>query len=241
MNIFKNSNVAPTLMRAAALAVASLWLAGCASTGYKKADAAALSLQDAAADVQAESRAMDMTVSALDDLTKSPTGDLKLQFKNFSHSLNKLNAAAKRTEATAARMEAKHTAYFAAWDKELPTITYEAIRTRSEARREEVAQRFDTVDQSFHEAQTVVQPVIDYFEDIRRALSADLTMGGLASVKDIVANADANTGKVQTALGKLTNDLAAACSETSTFATQNPETPRTPAARTARPAARDGS
>src|SRR5205823_224689 len=86
-----------------------------------------------------------------------------------------LMRAARRTEATAARMEAKHTAYFAAWDKELPTITYEAIRTRSEQRRDEVAHRFDTVDQSYHEAQTVVQPVIDYFVDIRRALSADLT------------------------------------------------------------------
>lgn len=229
------------LIHAAALIVASLWLAGCASTGYNKGDAAAMSLQDAAADVQAESRAMDMTVSALDDLTKSPTGDLKLQFKNFSKSLDILIAAARRTEATALRMEKKHTLYFAAWDKELPTITYEAIRTRSEQRRDEVAHRFDTVDQSYHEAQTVVQPVIDYFVDIRRALSADLTMGGLASVKEIVANAGANSRKVQSALAKLTDQLAKACTETATYATQNPEPGKKPGVRAVKPAARDGS
>src|SRR5205085_11539980 len=125
-----------------------------------------------------------------------------------------------------------------AWDKELATINYEVIREHSEARREEVAHRFETVSQSYQEAQTVVQPLIDYFEDIRRALNSDLTRGGLAAVKDIVRNADDTAAKVQTALSKLTNDLAAACSETSTFATQNPETRRTPVAPTARPAAR---
>ena len=61
----------------------------------------------------------------------------------------------------------------------------------------EVAHRFETVSQSYQEAQTVVQPLIDYFEDIRRALNSDLTRGGLAAVKDIVGNADDNAAKVQ--------------------------------------------
>jgi hypothetical protein len=241
MNTFKNQETAPRILLTSAITLASLWLAGCASTGYNRGDAAALSLQDTAADVQAESRAIDMTVSALDDLTKSPTGDLKLQFRSFSRSLDQLIAAAKRADATAARMELKHTLYFATWDKELPTITYEAIRNRSGARRDEVGQRFEAVDKGYHDAQTAVQPLIDYFGDIRRALSADLTMGGLASVKEIVGNADQNTGKVQVALGKVTNDLAASCSEMSSYATQNPGPRSAPAPASTKPQARDGS
>ena len=138
-------------------------------------------------------------------------------------------------------MELKHTAYFQAWDKEIPTINYEAIRTRSEARREEVAHRFETVDQSYHEAQTVVQPLIGYFEDIRRALSADLTLGGLSAVKEIVQNADQNAAKVQVALGKLTNDLAAACSDMSSYANQNQPPRSAPASKSGKAQARDGS
>jgi hypothetical protein len=221
MNTCKKSRRVLQLMQSWALALSMFWMAGCSTAGYHKGDTAARSSQEAAARVQAESRAIDETVSALNDLANKPSGDLKLQFKRFSHALEQMIAAAKRSEAMAARMEQKHTAYFQAWDKELPAINYEIIRTRSEARREEVARRFEAVDQSYHEADTVVQPLIDYFEDIRRALSADLTMGGLAAVKDIVHNADDNAAKVQTALSKLSNDLAAASNDMSSVALQN--------------------
>jgi len=242
MNMFKNSEIAPKIMRASACALTALWLAGCSSTGYKKGDTAAMTLQDAAADVQAESRAIDTTVAALDDLAKNPSGDLRLQFKRYSKSLDRLIAAAKRTDATALRMEQKHTAYFLAWDKELPTINYEAIRSRSEARREEVARRFETVDKSYREAQTVVQPLIDYFEDIRKALGADLTIGGLTAVKEIVHNADQNAAKVQGALGKLTDDLVAASSEMSSVAAQSPGPRSAPTSKSSGKAqTRDGS
>jgi uncharacterized coiled-coil protein SlyX len=51
-------------------------------------------------------------------------------------------------------------------------------------------------------------PLITYMLDIRTALSADLTMGGLESMRSVVQNANDNVAKVQTALDALTAELA---------------------------------
>ena len=53
-------------------------------------------------------------------------------------------------------------------------------------------------------------PLMDYLEDIRKSLGADLTVGGLQSVKGFLSNAQENAAKVQTALGKVSTQLASA-------------------------------
>src|SRR5437879_2881604 len=98
---------------------ATLWLTGCSSAGYQKGDSAAVSIQTASADVQGESRALELTMGALRDLVNESPADLKLEFKHFSSALDQLNTAAKRSAATGKRMEQRHAAYLQAWDKEL--------------------------------------------------------------------------------------------------------------------------
>ena len=74
----KVSAVYGLCMMTAALGLCALW--GCASNGYRKGDMAAVSMQKAAAEVQAESRALDHTVTALRSLVNEPGGDLKARF-----------------------------------------------------------------------------------------------------------------------------------------------------------------
>ena len=173
------------------LSLAELALAGCASRGYDKSQAAAVSLHSAAAQVQGQSRALELTLGTLNDLVNKPPADLKGQFQLFSSNLDQLSAAARRNDRAADEMARRSAEYFETWDKQLVNMNYEAIRTRSQARRTEVANQFESVNRHYHEAQAALGPLVDYLYDIRKALGADLTVGGLESIKEIVNNANA--------------------------------------------------
>jgi len=190
----------------AVLAISSL--VGCSSTGYHKSNAAAVSMQEAAKEVQAESKALDATLTAAKGLVNDPGTDIRKPYKQFRASLDHLVAAAKRTELTRRKMEQKNNEYLAAWDKQIAAIDFEHIRELSQARRTEVANRFEEVNRRYQESHEVMLPVISYFHDLQTALEADLTKGGLDSMKSIVQNAEENAARVQTALGSLMTELA---------------------------------
>jgi hypothetical protein len=181
--------------------------AGCTSAGYKKGDVAAVSMQKAAVEVQVETKAIDQTMAALQDLVQQPSGDLRPAFKRFSSDLDRLVATAQRTESTGQRVREKNTAYFQAWDQQLQAIDYQHIRELGEARKAQVTNDVAAINRRYAESQAAVQPLISYLQDIRKALSADLTPGGLASMKAVVQNANDNVVKVQKALDALTAEL----------------------------------
>jgi Protein of unknown function (DUF2959) len=185
-----------------------VWLCGCASNGYRQSDAVSRSLHDAATDIRSESQAIDATVAALNDLVSQPATDLKPQFRRFSEALNRLEDVAGQAEKTRRHMEEKGARYFAVWDQQLGGINYGIIHEQSESRFSAVTNRFYSINGRYAEAQGVVHPLIRYFNDIRTALSVDLTMAGLESVKSIASNAEQNSRKVQTELTGLADELA---------------------------------
>ncbi|HXT09965.1 MAG TPA: DUF2959 family protein [Candidatus Angelobacter sp.] len=185
-----------------------LYFTGCASTNYKKADAASESLQKAAMHIQVESHAIDVTLVSLDDLVNKPAPDLRPRFDRFSAALDRLVAASDHAEKAAKVADEKSVEYFRDWDKETANIKYEAVRDQSVSRKTQVSSEFNTVNQRYRENQAVIEPLISYLQDIRTALSTDLTMGGIQSVKNLADNAEQNARKVQEALARLSDELA---------------------------------
>jgi hypothetical protein len=208
-------------------AIATLCLAGCASTPYHKGDAAAVSLQNAASEVQGQSRALEVTMGSLDDLINKPEPDLKPQFKRFSKSLDNLAGYARRNERSQARVRSKSGDYFEAWDKQLATMNYENIRNQSQERKTEVINTFNSVNKRYHESQDAMGPLLAYLFDVRKVLDTDLTAGGIEAVKPIVSKARENADRVQLALGRLTTELASSGSKMSSVAYQNATLPAT--------------
>ena len=188
--------------------LALILITGCHSNSYRKGDVAARSMQMAAAEVKAESRAIDVTMETLNDLVNKPGPDLKPQFLRFQGALDRLEEAAARTERSRAQAEARNKDYFNSWGHQVEDIQFGAVRDQSENRRAAVTNRFHNVNARSVEAQAVVQPLISYLNDIQSALSADLTTAGLDSVRGIVSNADQNARKVQIALGELAEELS---------------------------------
>jgi DNA repair exonuclease SbcCD ATPase subunit len=194
---------------------------GCKTTSHDRSAAAAVSLQAASAEVQAESQALDATISALDDLVQRPVGDLRMQFRAYGASLNRFIGAVNRTETTGGKMREKNAAYMKAWDEQLALMTFEHIRQSSEARKAEVSGQLEQLDTRYAETHTAVEPLAAYLEDIRRALDADLTLAGLEAVKPIVTNAGENATKVRTALAKLSEELSNSSNRMSSIVAQS--------------------
>ena len=203
-----NSNLTRAkIVSSLTLASLTAGLAGCSTTSYERGDAAGRSLQNAAAEVQIQSRELRFTMSTLETLVNKPAVDLKPQFDSFSKSLNRLQAAVARNQRAAEAVVAKNAEYLASWDRQITNMNYEVVRTRSVERRGEVTDRFEAVSRRYAEARTVMRPLLAYLNDIRLALSSDLTLAGLEAIKPIVSNAGENAGKVQLALARLTTEL----------------------------------
>ncbi len=196
-------------------------MSGCRTTGYDKGDGAAKSLHKAAEQVQAETRQIDFTTAALNDLVNNPAPDLRPQYQRFSKSLDRLIETAEDVESTRVRMEQKTAEYFATWDEQAAAINYGKVREHSEARRAHVTNQFQTVNARYQDAHEVVWALINYYRDIRTALGVDLTRGGLESVKEIARNAHVNADKVEVALGRLSEELARSSADLSSVARPN--------------------
>jgi len=206
---FADTRVLARIAQISTCAVALLYFNGCASGNYRKGDVAGECLKTAGLKIDAENRSIDMTVTALDDLINKPAPDLKPQFERFSASLDRLVDASARAEKAAQVADKKSAEYFRNWDKETSAIKYDAVRDQSVSRKTQVSNEFNTVNERYRENQAVIDPLISYLQDIRTALSTDLTTGGIQSVKSLADNALQNARKVQAALARLTDDLSA--------------------------------
>jgi hypothetical protein len=181
-------------------------LAGCKSAGYVKSDTTAWSLQEAAGAARVESRNLGETMAALNGLVGSTSGDLRLQLQRYSRALDQLGTAKKRGDGAASRFARRSTDYFQAWDKQLPSISDEQLRKESMARKADVMGQYQTTSREHQDAQNSLAALIGYLKDIQKALSADLTTGGLQSVRPSVSNANEMADKVQRQLTQSATD-----------------------------------
>ena len=202
---------------AASLAFAAAWFAGCASTGYDKAGGTSTSTEKAAQIIEKSSTQVDQVMAALSDLVNNPGAYLKVQFQKFNLAMNDLESSVKTVHSRVADMQKQSDDYFKNWDAELAKIQNEGIRRSSAERRKAVAAQFDAVQASYNQVKTNFDPFVSDLKDVRTALSTDLTTGGVASIKGVVASAAKSAvplRKSLDALAKDCNDLGASLSAT---------------------------
>ena len=160
-------------------------------------------------EIQTQSQTVAAAMTTLSNLVDKPAADLKPQFQCFSAALDSLVVAAKQGGVTGSRLEHSNTVFLAAWNKQLTTITNADVRSRSDARKAEVTNQFNAANAHYAQAQSALWSLVDYLQDIRRALSADLTPGGIEAVKNIASNAKTNASNVQAALAQSGTELTA--------------------------------
>ncbi len=205
-----------------AIACAGVWLAGCTTTAYKQGDRAADAARTTAMQVQTERQALEAAQATLNNLIDKPAADLKPQLLSFSTALETLAAAAKKAEIRGDQLMRGNAAFMAAWEKQLTTITDAKVRSRSEERKSGVSNRFDAAHNRFLKSQDTLRPLISYLEDLRKALSADLTPGGVEAVKGLATNANSTATKVQSDLADAITQLNALSASMSSAQAPNP-------------------
>ena len=202
----KNSNMLVIVGMTVGFAVL---VGGCASSGYRKSEQTASSLESSAQRIESDATQLQQAVATLNDLVNNPQPDLRPQFKKFSAAAGKSGALTKSIQEADATLQSRSEVYIAEWDKELAAIQNEVIRARGQARKLEVINQCNNVRNACLTTQTECAPLLSDLNDIQRLLSADLTPGGLAASRDATARVNQLAAPVQNSLGKLVADMRA--------------------------------
>ncbi len=194
---------------AASIVAATVLLAGCASHPYDQGNITAADIQSTADRLAALPGQIDKTMASLNDLVQNPQPDLRPQYELFAANLNKTESAAKEIAAARSAMAEKGKKFLATWDEQIAQFQNPDIKARSQARRDEVAQRIQTVKASYASATMAFSPFMADLKDVQKYLSVDLTTAGIAAIKDPVAKANRDAVPLSASLTKLSADFKA--------------------------------
>jgi hypothetical protein len=202
------------------LAAAALLAAGCASSGYKKGNKAAESIQSASAGIAALPGHIDQSLSTLNALVANSQADLRPQFKALQSNISKLESAARQVADQRRRVGEETRAFLESWNAELGQIQNPDIKGRSQARKDEVAQQIEAVKRSYSEFDVAFKPFLTDLKDVEKYLSVDLTRAGVASVREPVAKAANDAGPLKASIEKLAADFKTLGTSMSSVVTQ---------------------
>jgi len=181
--------------------------AGCASSGYRKSEKTASSLEGSVKRIEAAAQQLQQARSSYNDLVNHPQPDLRPQFKKFSTAVGKSASLYTSLRAAQTELQAKSEFYFTEWDNELAAIQNESIRASGLARKLELITQCNNVRNPCLTAQTECSPVLFDLKDIERLLKTDPTPGELAAVRDETIRANQRAAAVQDTVNKLAADM----------------------------------
>jgi hypothetical protein len=189
------------------LAASAALLAGCTSSGYRKADQTAASLQEAARGIDDTLPPFDAVLVALNDLVDTPDADIAPQFQAYSSAVSLLETQVQAANVHADAMQQEGLAYFQKWNQERSKIENGRLRIRSLDRKLEVAAEFEAARASYAQFRADFDPFISDLKDIRTALATDLTPGGLESVRSLAGKANTNGPPLRASLVNLSAEF----------------------------------
>jgi septation ring formation regulator EzrA len=192
---------------AAATVSLGLFAAGCSSTGYRQAAATSTNLSTAVDDIEASQRQLNLATISLDRLLNQPTTDLRPGFRDFRSAVDGLDRSVGSLERRAQEMANRRVAYLRTWDIENAAIQDQAIRARSVARQQEVANQLLQVERSYLNARENFLPLISSLRDIERLLSVDLTVAGVENARSLFGQTERNAENARQALARLAQDF----------------------------------
>jgi hypothetical protein len=187
-----------------ALAAALAGLAGCAtSKSYDKGAATSTALNDSAAAVAQTTTSVTGVLGALNDLTFKSEGDLRKQYDAFVSATKTLEVTVAKLDTKAMALQSAATAYINDWTNQLATIQSDNLRQRSVERKDVVASQLKEAMASYDKVKESLKPFLTDVKDIQTYLGTDLTAGGLATIKDIVARTKVDAVPLRDAIKRL--------------------------------------
>jgi hypothetical protein len=193
--------------RVGATLAATLFLAGCTSTGYDRGNITAANIQATSDRIAALPVQLDQTMESLNDLVNNPQSDLRPQYQQFAANVDKVDSTSKDIAADRRAMGEKGKAYLAAWDQQLAQIQNPDIKASSQGRRNQVDQQLLDIKKNYVLACDTFKPFLADLKDVKTSLSVDLTTAGLAAVKAPVTKANQDVVPLKASLNQLAVDF----------------------------------
>jgi len=211
-------NSTPSLFRVArrsvlSVAVMAAVLVGLATTtsvqaqASKKGEKAAASLKALAKEVEAGDKQIGVVTAALNQLVNKPNEDLKKPYKQFEKGVKKLESITASARKRQVGLKQEKDAYLQAWDQEIAKISNEDIKSRSAERKQKVTDELAKLSDLSSKLSESYKAFEQNLIDIRSALSADLTPGGVQAVAPVANKARENAVSVRDNLKSLSAEL----------------------------------
>jgi hypothetical protein len=183
MKTSRLKNFTLNLALAATLAAA----AGCVSKSYDKGAATSAALESSANAVAESSSKVNDVLASLNNLTFKSAGDLRVQYDAFTTAVKNLGKANENLDAKVIQLRVASADFAENWSNQMTTIQNPDLRTRSAGRMDEVTAQLKNVDASYEGVKNSFKPFTSDLKDIQTYLGTDLTAGGIANIKDVVA------------------------------------------------------
>ena len=189
------------------LAAALGLLAGCVSPSYDKGATTSAALTSAAGAVSRTSASVNAVLGALNTLAFKSEGDLRRQYDALVTATESLAQSNENLAAKAMALREAATAHSESWSNQLDSLQSPELRQRGSDRLNEVASRLRTLDDRYSSVKNALRPFMADVRDIQTYLGADLTAGGLASLKDIVSETKVEALPLRDSLKQLRSSL----------------------------------
>src|SRR5688572_23928462 len=167
----------------------------------------ATSIHDAHAEAIGTGEQLKSTMNALNALTKQSKGDLRPAYDRFVAETAKTRAAAAETRKRVQWMAGDGRKYFTDWQNTVNGISNESLRKKAQKRLDAVKESYGKVETKLGTASEKFVPFLSDLEDIQKALSTDVTAGGVKAIRSTVKSANWNHQYVNDAINAARKEM----------------------------------
>jgi hypothetical protein len=199
----KNRSIILNLLTLAAVA----GFAGCATSGYKRADKTGEGIADFREAIVNGQKAIDATMKSLDAVAASAATDPRKAFEHYSKSVANLESAANDARKCSQNVKEQGKSYFAQWQKQLADVKNPDIRALAEQRKAKLQESFDSIKQIAEPLKAQFDPWMSDLKDLQKYLANDLTIAGVDAAKPLFAKTQAGGRDVQKSMDALVAEL----------------------------------
>lgn len=184
-----------------------LLAAGCSTPAHQQAAQTSGTLTNAADDIETARRNLNSATIALDRLLNQPATDLRPAFTDYRGAVDSLDRSMARVHDRAQEMADRRQSYIATWDRENAAISDPAVRARSVARQQEVANQLLQAERSYLDVREDMTPLLAGLRDVQRLLSVDLTPAGVENARSLFGQVERNAERTRRSLDRLAQDF----------------------------------
>jgi hypothetical protein len=167
----------------------------------------AASIKDTRVETTRTSGQLKSTLGALNALTQQTKGDLRPAYKTYCAEVTNTYSAAAWTATRVQWMGSDGRKYFQDWQTTVSGIANESLRKKAQKRLDTVKKSYDKIEASLQQAGEKFKPFLSDLSDIQKALSTDVTAGGVKALRGTVRSANWNHQFVDKAIKAALKEL----------------------------------